>query len=622
MSSSTLIIVEGDNDVEALKNDLKNSNDTKIISFDFKAHKLLSELNISHELMENYISDHDENMIDELSVKFTKNWYKSKNISQYLEYNNLNVGFLIENEMIPYFFNIIKRVIGIKRVYEKENPNKIISSSLNNIAQHCYKEKIDVIHRFKENKSSSLYYDNIEIPINLGGKTKSIRISRNAYTKTKKMFENFTNFFFNVKYDFKNKEKAILLLDFNPVLYSDLLANLSIKNQQFLLLNQRRPAIWNFESLKIVKNSKCKILVLEDNTKPSILEKIEIDVRKFEEKISKLWKQESILESYFSIEGKSFWKIIKNDFKSMINKRNQEIVKRCILLENFFINSKISVILEWADTAFEEKIVVHIAKKYKIPIFLLQHGTSPLNKKWEKYHYLIPYFPPDGVKSLTWGHPMKEFIVKNGFSSEEIITLGSPRHDKFFNEQQNLENDQTILIAANGFMQYNFAGNDTRSYEYLEEYIKKICHIIKKSNKKIIVKLHPGQFNYDIKPLIKKIDSSIPILQNQNIVDSIKTCDVMISLNYSTAALDAMILQKPTLTVLPEKQGYENEDMITMGATLYEPDIAKIGPLLTNLLENKKFKEQLIQKGNDFVEYYLTNQGTSSRELSTFLSDF
>jgi len=112
------------------------------------------------------------------------------------------------------------------------------------------------------------------------------------------------------------------------------------------------------------------------------------------------------------------------------------------------------------------------------------------------------------------------------------------------------------------------------------------------------------------------------VIQNQNIVDSIKSCDVMISLNYSTAALDAMILQKPTLTVLPENQGYDKEDMITMGATLYEPDLNKLESLLKNLLENKKFKQELIKKGNLFVDHYLTNQGTSSREISTFLSDF
>jgi len=618
----TIIIVEGEEDVQTLKNDFVISENAKIVTFDFKAHKGLLKLNIPHELVEDYISN-DEEKIDELTIRFTKNWHQIKDISQFLEYDNLNIGFLIENEIVPYFFNVIKRIIGIKRIYEKEKPSKIISSSLNNIVQFQYKEKLDVVHRFKEITSSSLYYDNIEIPINIRGKTKTIHISRNMYNNIKKVIENFTNFLFNLKYNIANKDKSILLLDFNPILYSDLLSNLSTKNQQFLLLNQRRPAIWNFESLKIVKDVNCKILTLEENMKSPILEKILTDVKKFEDKILNLWKQENILKSYFTIEGESFWKIIEDDFKIMINKRNKEIVKRCILLENFFKNSKISVILEWADTAFEEKIVVHIAKKYNIPIFLLQHGTAPLNKKWEKYHYLIPYFPPQGVKSLTWGNPMKEFIVSKGFPNEDVISLGSPRHDKFFNEKHNLKNEQTVLIAANGFMQYNFAGNDTRSYEYLEKYIIKLCEIIKKkSNKKIIIKLHPGQFYFDIKPIIAKIDSSIPILQNQNIIDSIKSCDVMISLNYSTATLDAMILQKPTLTVLPEKQGYDTEDMITMGATLYEPDINNLEPMLENLLENEKFKQELIKKGNFFVDYYLTNQGTSSEKISTFLSDF
>ena len=118
MSSTTLIIVEGNSDIESLKNDFTDSNNTKIISFDFNAHKSLSNSNISHCLMEDYISKEDENKIDELSVEFTSNWYKSKNISKFLEYQNLNVGFIIENEMIPYFFNFIKRIIGIKKIYE------------------------------------------------------------------------------------------------------------------------------------------------------------------------------------------------------------------------------------------------------------------------------------------------------------------------------------------------------------------------------------------------------------------------------------------------------------------------------------------------------------------------
>lgn len=623
MKSITLIFVEGENDFEILKNDFEKSQNTKIVSFDYKSHNLLSKANIQHFLMEDYITKDDEAKIDSLSVEFTQNWHKVTEISKLLEYKKMNIGELVENEMIPFFFHVIKRIFGIKRVIEKEKPEQIISSSLNKIIEYYYKEEIKITKRSKKETVSSLYYDNIEIPINFGSKTKSIRISRKTYSKLKKIIENFTNLFFRLKYDNKDAKKSILFLDFNPVMYSDLIKELSLREQKFIFLNQRRPVIWNYESLKIIKNSRCKIASLDHYIEPSILTKITDETAKLKNKINNLWAKNSILEKIFSIDEISFWEIIKNNFKNMIDERGTEVVKRSILLERFFELSKISVIVEWADTAFEEKIVVHIAKKYEIPILLLQHGTTPLNQKWKKYHHLVPYFPPKGVKSLTWGEPMKEFILKNGFSDSDVISIGSPRHDRFFNRKNIVKNNGTVLVAANGFMQYNFAGNDSRSYDYLDEYTKKICKIIKKiSDRKIIVKLHPGQFYYDIKPTINEIDPSISILQNQDIVNLIESCDIMISLNYSTAALDAMILQKPTLTVLPEKQGYEKEEMITMGATLYEPDLSKIEIVLKELLENEEFREKIILRGNNFVRHYLVNPGKSSEEIAQFLTKF
>ena len=74
---------------------------------------------------------------------------------------------------------------------------------------------------------------------------------------------------------------------------------------------------------------------------------------------------------------------------------------------------------------------------------------------------------------------------------------------------------------------------------------------------------------YDIKPLIRQIDPNIPIYQNQNILDLLLTCDSMISLNYSTVLLDAMILNKPVLLILPEEQNMEEEISVKKGAVLY-----------------------------------------------------
>ena len=84
----------------------------------------------------------------------------------------------------------------------------------------------------------------------------------------------------------------------------------------------------------------------------------------------------------------------------------------------------------------------------------------------------------------------------------------------------------------------------------MENYVRKILETVKKyPDKKIIVKLHPGRVSYDIKPLIQKIDPSIQIFQNENILDLLEKSDVMISLNYSTVVLDALIFMGELLAV-------------------------------------------------------------------------
>lgn len=622
--SETLILVEGLDDVETLKNIIISSKNVKIISFDFYAHKALQKLGISHNLIEEYFSKEDESKIDNLAVDLTTNWHKLEEFQELLEYEGLNVGFLVEIEIITYFFLFLKRVLGISRIIEKDLPSKIIAASLSKVVQSFEKSNINLISHIRE-QTSALYFDDIEIPLSIGTKMKTIKISRNQYTRIKKILETTTNILFNLKYqpDKQNEKKSILLLDFNPVLYPNLLTQISTSNKNILLLNQRRPAVWNIESLRIVKNSKSKIVDIEDYSNLEIAKKLDNGKKIIMDKLNKLWTMDDLLKKYFSVDDHSFWDLIKIRFKEMIEARFIELVKRFSLLENFFTKSNVSCILEWAHTGFEEKIVLYIARKHYIPIVLLQHGTAALNKKWEKYHKLIPYFPSKGDKIAIWGNVMRDFILQHDIPEKDILLVGSPRHDEFFLKKQNRKSEGIILLAANAFMHNNFAGNDTRSYQYLEEYIKNICSIIRKiSNKKIIVKLHPGQFYYDIKPLLQEIDPSIPIFQNQNIIDLIKSCDAMISLNYSTALLDAMIIEKPTMVVLPERQGFEEEGYITKGATLYEPELSNLESALRNLLNNEEFRQDLVKRGNEFVDAYLVNHGIASREITKILSNY
>jgi len=83
--------------------------------------------------------------------------------------------------------------------------------------------------------------------------------------------------------------------------------------------------------------------------------------------------------------------------------------------------------------------------------------------------------------------------------------------------------------------------------------------------------------------------------------------------------LDAMILSKPVLLILPEKQGFEEELLVKRGTVLYVKDINKIESAIHDILFNQKIRERLIQNGKEFVDDYFENQGNASNSLSKIL---
>jgi len=56
------------------------------------------------------------------------------------------------------------------------------------------------------------------------------------------------------------------------------LQSLSNSKCNIFLLNQRRPAIWNYHSLQIMKKSKCKIIGLNDFSNKEIKLKVQKEV--------------------------------------------------------------------------------------------------------------------------------------------------------------------------------------------------------------------------------------------------------------------------------------------------------------------------------------------------------
>ena len=616
-----LILVEGKDDVEIL---IKNmTSETKIICFDFESHKYLVDQKIKHYQVEEYISNEDELKIDTKALEFTTKWYKHSKLKKEIEYNGINLGNLVEIELIGYFFKHVKRVVGIIKIVEKEKPNEIFASFLGNFTEVISKDV--KINKYKSKKISSLFFDSIEIPIRFRDKIILIKMSRKNFHKFKKIISKIINWVYRLKPNFNqlNLKKSILLLDYNPSLYEEIIKELSKSKHNVLLLNQRRPAIWNLSSLHILKNSNCKIIELNDFLNIKLQKKIKKEQKELNGKLKGLWKNDDLFNEIFIIDGHYIWKAIKENFSILITKRFVEAVERSILLHELFEKIDICSILEWAHVGLEEKLIISIANKRKIPNMFLQHALYLQNEKFDKYIPILPILPSEGSKHVVWGEILENFIIKHGAKKEEIIKIGSPRHDKVF-KNRHKEKSNIVLLAITDFYRINCKGTDTKTFIKTENMVRKIFEVVKKyPEKEIIVKLHPtGNVSFDIKPLIKEIDSSIKVFQSENILDLLEKSDVMISLNYSTVILDALTLEKPTLVLLPEEQNYENEIMLKDGAALFTTDVNEIEKNLKILFNDEKVRNNLISKGNKFVNNYIGNQGTASKKLAKILEDY
>jgi hypothetical protein len=621
----SLIFVEGEKDIEYIKENNIKIDDKKIISFDIIAHQKLNQMNVKHSLVEEFFEDTDGEEIDKLSSNFATTWYK-QTINNQLKYHNLELGYLIEAEIQIYFLKHIRKVVGIKRIIEKEKPDEIISFSSNSFVKNIIDKTQIQINQFKNEYKSGLEYDNVEIPLSLGKINKEITISRTKYLKAKRFLEKSIDNIFDIKCDIKKlKEgKTILLVDFNPIFYPSLLEEISLKFSNIILLNQRRPAIWNKESLKIIRNSNCRILRLED----FLGKKYELEITDIQEnehlKIESIFSDQKIFEDFFSVNSISFWSSIKKDFISIIKQRTNEMVFRVYLLEKIFQIIPFTVILNWANSAYEERIVNHVSNHHKIPILFLQHSMIAEAKKFDKFLPFQPILPMDNAKAVLWGNISKKYLTEKNIQNKDIVICGSPRHDYYFWKQNEITNNGTILLAfSTSASIYNFEGNDSRNAEKLEKAIHEIIQVVKKfPDKRLVVKLHPSKSYFDIQDFIKKIDPTILIYKDKNPIELIKKADIVIANSTSTILLESMILKKPTLLISTINQNIEEESMVKNNATITISKIEEINETLTNLLTDNNKRAEIIKNGLGYIDSYFSHQGTSSKYISKELGKY
>ena len=597
--------------------------DFKIFSFDIQSHNLLDSKKISHELVEDFL-ENDGNLIDKISLNFSQNWYK-QNLESDFFYDDINLGGMIEHDILLFFLKQLKKIIGIKNIIDKEKPISIIANdSLLKICaffdsnNYLTKSKLPIITR------NDISYDKVSLPIKIGNRLINLWISRSKATKIAKIMEFTLNNLFNV--NFKNSKKygeTILLLDLTPRPYDVFLNTLSNTFSNVILLNDEVTTSWNLKNNFILKNSKSKISSLYKFNTEETQKKIISNQSRIRKNLDDLLNNNSI--EYFSYNDINFWDLIKYEFIEILKKNFTKAVDVIESSFCFFSNVDLKYVVYLYGNVYEQSIS-YAAKKCGIPTIRLQHGLDPFTHSMS--NYLRLEYPPhlDHTSHGLWSLSDKQFLSNSKvIKDEKLIVLGNPRYDKLLNSQKTFFNNNTLLFAFDfGMTAYSLAGDDTNESEKLKKVFEESCQILNNiSDKNLIVKLHPGVIpTFDVQKIIKKINPSIPVYKSQLVIDLLQNCDVLINVGFSTILLEAMILGKPTITIMTDHvDQYQDDGIIKNEITKPVYTSKELEAAINSMIHDKKFRENYVRKGNEFVQSYLSNPGTASDALVKYLND-
>jgi hypothetical protein len=605
---------------------IKENSNTKIFSCDYTSHKKLQELGIAHSMAENILGYDQRIEIFNMAKKF-QNWHQDDSLKQF-NLNGVNLLGLLDG--IELHLLIIEKLINffmIKKILEDEEPKSVeCSNKIKDIILLINKKNsIKIIINSKE-KNEDLLWDSINIKQNFMGIPISIKISRAKFHKLKNILDKTVSSIFGLWFDFKNKnKKTILILEMYPPVYDELFKNLNNKDNNLIIINQRRPVTYDLKSIKVLKKSNCKLISKKDLFEKKDLEEIAKVKKEFSQKKINFWDDGS-LNKIFKNDDLIFGSLIENELKEVFSKRIDEYVESVFFAKKIFSKINISCILSLYDIGETEKVFLESKDKI-VKSFLLEHGFGLFFDDTKTFASLASY---DNFRDniIVWSDFQKQFLISNyKINSDRIFALGSPRHD-LLNKNKEIDKkvgNFQVLIAPTPITQLQ--GFDTSDiHEKYENVIIKLCKIFESyENLKIIFKMHPSQsgHNNELVKIIQKYSKKISIYLLNPVSELIQKSDLVITITPegwapSTIILESMVLEKPVMNIVLDEKMYQFE-YIKKNAIISVPFTMDLQNEIKQLLFDKELRKSLVKNSKIFIKEFLKNSGSASKEIGSLI---
>ena len=627
----TLIFVDTNTDISDFNTSQLELSQSTVFSFNIHTHKLLEKKGIQHEIGEAYLSEEDHHKIFDKTVSYWE-WFKNNPALQELELENINLLSVFDtSELHQIIIRELSIFLTMKRIIDKIKPEKIITSShfSSMLKSLAVKNNIRIETQLRSDHEFLIPWNNFLIRFNMGKIPISFSISRMTYDKVRNFLESIIGKTFGLWLNVKNIKKMVLFIEFDPSQYPGLIRNLGKNNANLLFINRRKTAIWNFKSIRILQQNRCKIASPQQFLTNKEKKQAKILSLNFSQKLEKIWGNETkLLSNIFSIEDFTFWPSISETLLQIFKNRMLEYVSLVKFSKKLFEKVNFSSIVSLNTMGETEKTILN-TNKNKIPTVLLEHGASDYLPEISRYDVTSGYRNFED-KIAVWNEYQKKYLVEyRKIPENRILVVGSPRHDSFFSKEvlENRHSQKTILIVLPAIAEMNFL-SDTQTYIRLEKLLKKIFATVRNiHNVNLVVKLHPVQDsnNEYIKKLIQKLEPKIPIYQVGSIKKIIESSDVMINIHVelmpSTVLLEGLILKKPIINITMLDKFLEFQ-YVKDNAVLSISDQSDLIKPINDLLHDKELSKKLIHNGQTHVEKFLANSSNASKYLAEILNSF
>ena len=614
-----IILVDSTSNFENIKNFFKKENNLSIISFDYKSHKKLENGNIPHQISDDYITDLQCKTIQDYVYKFTY-WYFEKDFSKFLEYREINLGRLFQDELLNFFVRFLKKFKEIEIIFaSNQNKEFLAENELFDIIQFFTNSTLNLQKSTK--KFHSFPHEEMRVNLKIAGYEKSLFLSRDRYLKLKKLSDFLINKMFNPKITDNTKTK-ILFAEYNTERYKELFLKSKKFNAEIFFYGKRRPAFWNGSTLKTIRNSKCKIItnhLIYDNVAKH---EEKLGIKKMRTQLSELWKKNSSLEKFFTFGDFEVFTLIKPVLVELIENRLSHTIHEIELVNRMFqkIRFDFSVIIN--ELGFSEQIISCLSKTHKVKCIHMQEGFhwdtiaahANLTSQGAYLH--------DADTLAVWGDIDRSISIENGgIPSNKVRIIGAPRYDNLFNSET--KKQDYILLASSGDPQPEEVNGIriNKIEEYLTD-ILQISKIVRELDEEVFIKLHPSPTQLmDLVELGKKIDPKITIVSHGEITSLLPSAKLVISIGMSSAIIEALILKKPVIFIPGIDYNWGDPSIINEKGCLIS-SINELKNDLKGVLNNTKLYTEQQNSSRKYLSKLISHHGNASDEFYKYLKNY